>query len=159
MPSGGSSVTLDLAGPRPYSDEVMGKKSLRAVLSVLVLLSATTAVLYTTVSKGAQAYATVDEVMASPEEFYGKKMQLHGFVVDNSIEQRRTGALEYRFKIRNGDHSVVATYAGIVPDTFKDGAELVLTGKLSAAGFHADSMTAKCPSKYEAAGPPPPTVR
>jgi cytochrome c-type biogenesis protein CcmE len=136
----------------------MSKKAARAVVSGAVLLSAVTLLLYTTVSKGAQAYARVDEVMVSPEQWYGKTMQLHGFVVDNSIEQRK-GAHEYRFKIRNGDHSVVATYSGIVPDTFKDGAELVLTGRLGPNGFHAENMTAKCPSKYEAAGPPPPTVR
>jgi cytochrome c-type biogenesis protein CcmE len=137
----------------------MGRKSIRAVLSVVAIIGATTGVLYTTVSKGAQTYATVDEVMVNPSNFYGKTMQLHGFVVDNSIEQKRGGAHEYRFKIKAGDHSVTATYAGIVPDTFKDGAELVLTGKLGEAGFHATNMTAKCPSKYEAAGPPPPTVR
>ena len=134
-------------------------KSVRALVSGVVLASSVTLVLYTTVSKGAQAYATVDEVMVNPSEWYGKTMQLHGFVVDNSIQQRTNGAHEYRFKIRSGDHSVTATYAGIVPDSFKDGAELVLTGKLDANGFTATSMTAKCPSKYEAAGPPPPTVR
>lgn len=129
------------------------------MLSVVVLASAVTLVLYTTVSRGAQAYATVDEVMVNPTEWYGKTMQLHGFVVDKSIEQKSGSAHEYRFRIRNGDHSVMATYSGIVPDTFKDGAELVLTGKLDVNGFHASNMTAKCPSKYEAAGPPPPTVR
>jgi cytochrome c-type biogenesis protein CcmE len=137
----------------------MRAKKLRAVLSGAVLVSSVTLVLYTTVSKGAQAYATVDEVMVNPSEWYGKTMQLHGFVVDNSIQQRTSGAHEYRFKIKTGEHAVTATYAGIVPDTFKDGAELVLTGKLDANGFHATNMTAKCPSKYEAAGPPPPTVR
>jgi len=72
-----------------------------------------------------------------------------------------TGAptLDYRFKLRNGDHAVLASYTGIVPDTFKDGAEIVLTGQLGPQGFHATDMTAKCPSKYEAAGPPAPTVR
>jgi cytochrome c-type biogenesis protein CcmE len=137
----------------------MRAKKFRAVLSGVVLASSVALVLYTTVSKGAQAYATVDEVMVNPSEWYGKTMQLHGFVVDNSIEQRTSGAHEYRFKIKTGEHAVTATYAGIVPDTFKDGAELVLTGKLDANGFHATNMTAKCPSKYEAAGPPPPTVR
>ena len=44
-----------------------------------------------------------------------------------------------------------AFYTGVVPDTFKGEAEVVLTGRLEADGFKATGMTAKCPSKYEAA--------
>ena len=36
----------------------------------------------------------------------------------------------------------------ITPDTFKNDSEVVL-GELGPDGFHATSMTAKCPSKYE----------
>jgi len=136
----------------------MSKKAIRAVASVAVLLGALSMLLYATVSDGAQFYKHVDEVMVSPAQWYGKNMQLHGFVVDKSIEMR-PNSMDYRFKMRTGDHQVVATYTGIVPDTFKDGAEVVLTGKLTAEGFHATNMTAKCPSKYEAAGPTAPTVK
>ena len=135
----------------------MSNKTTRAVASAAVLLIATTLVLYATVASGAQYYKKVDEVMVSPDQWYGKNMQLHGFVVADSIEKRRE-SLDYRFKLRNGDHAVLASYSGIVPDTFKDGAEVVLTGRLGPDGFHATDMTAKCPSKYEAAGPSAPTV-
>ena len=40
---------------------------------------------YTTGREGATYYKHVDEVMVAPEQWYGKKMQLHGFVVDGSI--------------------------------------------------------------------------
>lgn len=138
----------------------MSKKATRAVFSAAVLMAAFIAVMYTTVSSGAQYYRHVDEVMNSPEQWYGKNMQLHGYVVDRSIEQR-PNSLDYRFKLRSGDYSVVATYTGIVPDTFKDSAEVVLTGRLGPNGFQVDpnGVTAKCPSKYEAAGPGSPTVR
>jgi cytochrome c-type biogenesis protein CcmE len=41
-----------------------------------------------------------------------------------------------------------------VPDTFKDGAEVVLKGKLTATGYQVEEngIVAKCPSKYQAAG-------
>jgi len=47
-----------------------------------------------------------------------------------------------------------ASYRGVVPDTFKEGAEVVLTGRLSPHGFDVDpnGVIAKCPSKY-VAGP------
>ncbi|HXT71848.1 MAG TPA: cytochrome c maturation protein CcmE [Vicinamibacterales bacterium] len=130
----------------------MSKKATRAVVSAVVVLTALIAVLWTTVSEGAQYYKHVDEVMNDPSPWYGKNMQLHGFVVDKSIEQR-PDTLDYRFKIKSGDFAVTALYSGVVPDTFKDGAEVVLTGRLDASGFKAHIVTAKCPSKYEAAGP------
>ena len=45
-----------------------------------------------------------------------------------------------------------ASYTGIVPDTFKDDAEVVLKGVLGPDGFkvHPNGVMAKCPSKYEA---------
>ena len=49
-------------------------------------------------------------------------------------------------------HIVRASYTGIVPDTFKNDSEVVLTGTLGPDGFHATGMTAKCPSKYEPKG-------
>jgi len=86
----------------------MSNKTTRAVASAAVLLIATTLVLYATVASGAQYYKKVDEVMVSPDQWYGKNMQLHGFVVADSIEKRRE-SLDYRFKLRNGDHAVLAS--------------------------------------------------
>ena len=52
-----------------------------------------------------------------------------------------------------GAHVVNATFKGSLPDTFKDGSEVVLTGRLSAEGFSVapGGVMAKCPSKYEEA--------
>jgi cytochrome c-type biogenesis protein CcmE len=138
----------------------MSKKAIRAGISAIILVTAFSAVMYTTVKDGAQYYKHVDEVMNAPEQWYGKNMQLHGFVVNSSIEQR-PNTLDYRFKIMTGDYNVLATYTGVVPDTFKDGAEVVLTGRLGPNGFQVDpnGVTAKCPSKYEAAGPTGSAVR
>jgi cytochrome c-type biogenesis protein CcmE len=132
----------------------MSKKTTRVLLSVVILGGVLIGLMYTTVSEGAQYYKHVDEVMVSPDQWYGKNMQLHGYVVDGSIMQR-PNTLDYRFKLKSGESMVVADYTGVVPDTFKDGAEVVLTGKLGPEGFKVapNGVTAKCPSKYEAAGP------
>jgi cytochrome c-type biogenesis protein CcmE len=95
-------------------------------------------------------------VMSSPSEWEGKRLQLHGFVVANSILVKQE-TLEYRFKVQNKGSTVDAMYKGIVPDTFKDRpgeeAEVVLKGQLTSEGFHVEpnGVMAKCPSKYEAA--------
>jgi cytochrome c-type biogenesis protein CcmE len=93
----------------------------------------------------------VDEVMSQPDAWYGKRLQLHGFVVADSIMRRRD-SLDYRFKIHSRGAVVPASYSGIVPDTFKDEAEVVLKGTLTPEGFQVapNGVMAKCPSKYEA---------
>jgi cytochrome c-type biogenesis protein CcmE len=50
---------------------------------------------------------------------------------------------------------VTAFYTGIVPDTFKDGSEVVLAGVLTPDGFRVapNGVMAKCPSKYQPSGP------
>jgi cytochrome c-type biogenesis protein CcmE len=129
----------------------MSKKTTRAAISLIVVGSALSLLMYTTLSEGGvQYYKHVDEVMTSPAEWYGKPMQLHGHVVDGSILQRRE-TLDYKFKIRSGEHMVTAMYTGVVPDTFKDGSEVVLRGRLTADGFQVEKggVMAKCPSKYE----------
>jgi cytochrome c-type biogenesis protein CcmE len=128
----------------------MSTRTSRAILSVLVVGTALGALLFTTMAESAAFYMKVDEVMAAPESWYGKPLNLHGFVVDGSIEKRRN-SLDYRFKVKNGDRVVQAMYTGTVPDTFKDGAEVVLTGKLGPDGFQVerDGIMAKCPSRYD----------
>jgi cytochrome c-type biogenesis protein CcmE len=84
-------------------------------------------------------------------------LQLHGYVIPGSILQR-PNSLDYKFKVQNnpiraGEPGgvVSVTYSGIVPDTFKGEAEVVLRGKLTGTGFHTEpnGVVAKCPSKYQ----------
>ena len=124
----------------------MSKNTLRALFSAVVIGGALTLLLAMTVREGAAYYKHVDEVMVSPDQWYGKPLKLHGFVAKL---EKRTDSLEYRFNVTQGDYTVAATYTGIVPDTFKEGSEVVLTGRLSAQGFRADEIMAKCPSKYD----------
>ena len=134
----------------------MSKRTTRAVVSLGIVGTALTLLLYTSLSEGAvQYFKHVDEVMAAPAEWYGKPLQLHGFVVDGSILQRER-TLDYRFKVTHNNQVVTASYSGVVPDTFKDGAEVVLRGRLTPDGFAVDKggVMAKCPSKYEADGTP-----
>jgi cytochrome c-type biogenesis protein CcmE len=134
----------------------MSHKAAKIGLTGVVLAVAFGALLYSTLGESAQYYKHVEEVMVQPEAWYGRPLQIHGYARDI---RRKRDSLDYSFEMHSKGQVVRATYTGIVPDTFKDGAEIVLTGQLGPQGFHATDMTAKCPSKYEAAGPPAPTVR
>jgi cytochrome c-type biogenesis protein CcmE len=129
----------------------MNNKVLRIGLTTLVLVLAFGGLLWSTLRDGTEYYKHVEEVMGQPDAWYGKKLQLHGYVVPESI-LRRKDTLEYRFQVQSKGNIVTASYTGIVPDTFKDEAEVVLKGTLTPNGFEVEpnGVMAKCPSKYEA---------
>jgi cytochrome c-type biogenesis protein CcmE len=134
----------------------MSHKAAKLGITGLVLALAFGALLYTSLGESAEYYKHVDEVFStsdSAQAWYGKRLQLHGFVAPKSWVQR-PGSLEYRFKVQSNGKIVQAYYTGILPDTFKEDSEVVLKGTLEPDGFHVnpDGVIAKCPSKYEAKG-------
>ena len=128
----------------------MKHKAVKIGLTSVVLAVAFGGLLFTTLGEATEYYKLVDEVMVQPEAWYGKKLQLHGFVVPGSIARKRSG-LEWRFQVQSNGHMVDATYTGVVPDTFKNDSEVVLKGTLSPEGFAVapNGVMAKCPSKYD----------
>ncbi len=131
---------------------LMNSKTIKILVTVVVMVGALGGLMYTSLAEGTEYYKHVEEVMADPEPWHGKKLQLHGFVVAKSI-MRKPGTLEYIFQIQNKGHVVNARYTGIVPDTFQDNSEVVIKGYLEPDGFNVEpgGVMAKCPSKYEAA--------
>jgi cytochrome c-type biogenesis protein CcmE len=129
----------------------MKHKAVKLSLTTVVLLTAFIGLLYQTMGQATEYYKHVDEVMTQPEQWYGKRLQLHGFAKD---VHRSRSSLEYRFQVESNGHVVNATYKGVVPDTFKNDAEVVLKGELTADGFTVspNGVMAKCPSKYEPQG-------
>jgi cytochrome c-type biogenesis protein CcmE len=130
----------------------MKHKAVKLGVTAAVLVLAFGALLYSSLGDSAEYYKHVEEVMASPDQWYGKNLQLHGFVAPKSWVQR-PGSLDYRFKVHSKGQVVQAYYNGILPDTFKEDSEVVLKGTLGPDGFHVqkDGVIAKCPSKYEEA--------
>lgn len=129
----------------------------KIVLSVVAVTGAVGFLLTRSMKEGAEYYKHVDEVMAAPDTLRGKRLQVHGNVVNNSIEQAK-GTLQYRFKIESKAPRpaavISATYTGLVPDTFKSGAEVVAKGTIgpdNVLQVVPDGIMAKCPSKYDAA--------
>ena len=129
----------------------------KIVLSVVAVTGAVGFLLSRSMKEGAEYYKHVDEVMAAPDALRSKRLQVHGHVVKDSIAQGR-GTLQYRFKIESRPPRaaavISANYSGLVPDTFKSGAEVVAKGTIgpdNVLQIVPDGIMAKCPSKYDAA--------
>src|SRR5690606_6224601 len=131
----------------------MSQRTIRIALSAVVLIVALGGLMSLSLGDTAAYYKHVDEVMAEPEQWYGRNLQLHGHVVDRSI-MRRPNTLEYRFQVQANGKVVTASYTGIVPDTFKDGSEVVLKGRLTGAESQVEpgGVMATVQSQYVPAG-------
>ena len=130
----------------------MSHKATKIGLTCVVLVLAFGGLLYSTLSEGTEYYKHVDEVMANPDAWQGKNLQLHGFVQGEPGRKRES--LDWSFYVQNNGKVVRAYYTGIVPDTFKADSEVVLNGRLAADGtfqVEKDGVMAKCPSKYDPA--------
>ena len=81
----------------------------------------------------------------------GKSYELTGKVVNGSIAHSGD-ELRFRIRDRDGAHSLPVRYTGTVPDPFRDGREVIVSGELKQGTFVAerDSLVTKCPSKFTA---------
>ena len=142
----------------------------KILASVVAVVGAVGALMYYSAVPGMEYYKYVDEVLENQKTLQGKRLKVHGYVVEDSILKKRD-TLDYKFKIETRaprDPAVIdVEYRGLVPDNFKPGAEVVARGTLTADNrlmVVKDGIDAKCPSKYEAGAPkldpakaPPPT--
>jgi cytochrome c-type biogenesis protein CcmE len=118
------------------------KRKLRLVLALSAAVFLGAALIYTSFSASSEA--------AQPSELVeGRSYELTGKVVHDSIE-RDGERLVFRIRDRDGTASVPVSYAGVVPDPFRDGREVIVSGELRNGTFHAerDSLVTKCPSKF-----------
>ncbi|MDE2888812.1 MAG: cytochrome c maturation protein CcmE [Gemmatimonadota bacterium] len=99
-------------------------------------------------------YLTVTELEARETEFVNKRIKLAGKVTPGTIRKLPDRIVEFEIwePLEGAAFSTKrqVVYAGIVPDTFRDEADVVLEGEVGGNGrFRADTLLAKCPSKYE----------
>jgi cytochrome c-type biogenesis protein CcmE len=96
-------------------------------------------------------YHTVAELRTLDGTAARHRIRVGGDVRSGSIA-RREGRVD--FVIEQEGHALNVSYTGRdpLPDTFVDGAQALVEGRLRADGtFEAEQVQAKCASKYEAA--------
>lgn len=143
----------------PNNPPVTRAGAVKIVVSVLAVLAAVSTLFYYSAAPGMEYYKYVDEVVDKQETFRGKRLKVHGYVVDGSILKKKD-SLDYKFKLHTKPPRAAAVieaeYRGLVPDNFKDGAEVVARGTLNTSNrlmVDHEGIDAKCPSKYEAGAP------
>lgn len=124
-----------------------GKTAL--VSSILVVVAALGFLVYTGLTDNMVYYYHVDEFLPKAASLEGEIIKVNGKVQKGSIHKRE---MDYDFVIHGTPQNIVSVnYHGVVPDTFKDGSDVVVEGSYDPAAqkFHATTLLAKCPTKYE----------
>lgn len=131
-------------------------KEMKLAIAGGVLALAIGYLVMTGVQTTAVYYLTVGELLGQGSTGVGRPVRVAGDVVPGSVE-RLDGGLALRFLVQDGSGTLPISYrGGPVPDIFADEVQVVVEGKLQPDGvFHADTLLAKCPSKFEDGGAPP----
>lgn len=128
----------------------------RLAIGILLVASATGFLVYKATGENLTYYREVDELLAAPDIAAGEKIRLSGDVVEGSVvKSEESRAIRFDISETGGDGSarIPIAYEGSVPDIFKPGIQVVVEGRMDDSGtFRAETLLAKCPSKYQAAG-------
>jgi cytochrome c-type biogenesis protein CcmE len=127
------------------------KRAIRLIVALTAALLLATALVYVSFTAGNQE-VTASQLLARARP--GKTYELAGTVMTGSV-RREGAALLFRIRDPKLPLSVPVRYTGIVPDPFAAGRAVMVAvqqdGSSSTYIGQQNSLTTKCPSKYQAA--------
>jgi cytochrome c-type biogenesis protein CcmE len=127
----------------------MKRKQLKFAVGSVVIVLTLSYLAYSGYQESKTYYQTVPELYAMKDNAYDKRLQVSGDVIPGSI--KRDGKI-VTFVIGAEPQTLQVKYVGKdpLPDTLIDRATAMATGRMGRDGvFVADTMLAKCASKYE----------
>jgi cytochrome c-type biogenesis protein CcmE len=125
------------------------KRAIRLTVALTAALLLASALVYTSFTAGRDEL-TASELLKRAQP--GQAYILAGTVMDGSVSHNGD-ALLFRVRDPKLRVSVPVRYTGIVPDPFRAGRGVLVTVRQQGTSFvgEQDSLTTKCPSKYQAA--------
>lgn len=140
--------------PSSRSPRSRKRLPLSFLLGGLVILGAVIYLVFANTQANAVYYMTVSELKhcttCTTQSVRVAGVVQAGSVVRNDAKQLIT------FVIADSGQTLAVTYTGIVPDIFRPGIQVVVEGHYTGQGpFQAQTLLAKCPSKFQAATPAP----
>ena len=121
------------------------KRKIRLVVALTAALVLAGALVWTSFGSATEAKSPSQVLRAAP----GRSYEITGKVVPGSVQ--RGELLRFRVRDRDGTASVPVVYRGAVPDPFRDGREVIVSGRMRGGTFvgERDSLVTKCPSKFK----------
>lgn len=123
------------------------KRTIRLVASLGIAVLLAVALIYTSFSASTEAKEPSQLLSAAP----GTSYEMTGKVVPGSVHQQGDG-IAFEVRDRDGEgEALPVVYTGTVPDPFRGGREIILTGSVKQSGTFVgepDTLITKCPSKF-----------
>lgn len=140
---------------RPLQPRKRRRLPISFILGGLVILGAVIYLVYANTQANAVYYMTVSE-LRSCTICTTQSVRVAGTVQKGTVV-RDDAKQQISFVISDSNRqSLPVVYSGIVPDIFAPGIQVVVEGHYTGQGpFQAQTLLAKCPSKFTAATPTP----
>lgn len=127
----------------------MKKNGVTYFIAFLCFACAIGGLCYAAFSDSGAYFLNVGEAKAmEPDQL--RKARLFGLVSQDSMA-RQGSVLSFNLQDKDNESQIIPVqYSGIIPDSFKTGAEVIVEGSMNALGqFMARTLMTKCPSKYQ----------
>ena len=130
----------------------------RTILATLLISGSVIGLIAAAVSQSALPVMTVDQLVHPPsagQPTNAKAIRLGARVADEPIDYKTSDeAPRFRlaFTVRDivlPESKMPVVYYGIMPDTLKNGRDVILEGSFDGSTFAATDIKTQCPSKYE----------
>lgn len=128
---------------------------LKFIIAGSLIIGAICYLMFSGINDSVVYYYGISEVMAKAPQLEGKGIRVSGYVQPGSIRRHHSQSrVEFVVFEKQSHRTIPVVYQGIIPDTFKENAEVVVEGVYGAdeGVFRATTLLAKCPSKYEGLG-------
>lgn len=124
----------------------MGNKKLKYILGFTLICGAFIYLIWSSFTSSFQFALTPSEFLSS--DYSSRTARISGVVAEGTL---LVDGSDYNFKVTDGKNLLPVHYKGIVPNTFREGGEVVAVGSLDQSGkvFEAKEIIAKCASKYK----------
>jgi len=124
------------------------KKQVRMAAIAVILVATIGFVAFAMLNLFVDPYLSVDEVVANPDSYMGRTIQVKGAYLAGSL----TTTINNVTLVMEGDnHTITVLIIGETPNLI-DGQDIVAIGTLqSATLIHATEILTSCPSRYEPA--------
>ena len=123
------------------------KRKIRLVVALSAAVLLAVALIYTSFSASTEAKEPSQILSSGSSSTY----DMTGTVVRGSIVDNGKEGISFKVVDREGGGAAMpVTYKGAVPDPFRGGREIVLTGSLKEGTFvgEPETLITKCPSKF-----------
>lgn len=122
------------------------------LLGGLLVIGTSGVLMGSSVKETAQYFLTPSELATKingDPTFVEVGVKVGATVVLGTIERAADGR-SVRFEMTDSTTTYQVLYKGVIPDTFTDGVDVVVEGRLDEEGtFQATTLLAKCASRYE----------